>query len=359
MTEIIHIVGGFPGPDNAVADYAWKACRKMRSRGIRSQLLCHPCGADAVFNPAALTVFEEDGRRSPFVIGQANRERIAVFHYNGFSYSRNGAPGVFVEGLLRHRHQIAPRLISVFHELWVEFVPWRRTAWYQPSQRSCVRRLLEGSELAICTTQWARERLGALMPSARILKIPVFSNVGELDRTPDKHPGLAVLFGASRRRVYRFLVREPQVLGWLGVERIIDIGPALPIEKPPLSVPVDAAGVLSETLVSQWLAKASIGFIAYPTRHIAKSGSAAALTAHGVCLVNIDPDTATADGLQEGVHFLGLQSVRKPVAEGVVRDVGSAGFQWYQPHALSRTVDALVQTIDPSVSTAMLSGIPV
>lgn len=356
--EILHIVPGTPSPTSAIADGAWLFCQAARAQGISSRLLCHPEDPDARFDIDALRLFDEQGPRRPVDLRRRPGERILVLHYNGFSYSRHGAPLSFVDGFLRQRHEIAARLVTVFHELWVEFLPWRRTAWHLRSQRDCVRRLVGASDLAICSTQWAETRLRAMTTRTPVIRHPVYSNVGELRDFPAKEPGLAVMFGVNRRLVHRFIRREPETLRRLGITRVLDIGPPLPPSPPRASLPVEALGVLPAADVSRWFTKAALGLISYPTRHIAKSGSFAALTAHGACCINLDPDSAPADGLREGLEFLGRPSFGRDLSPAMVRDIGVAGFDWYQGHTLSTNVERFIDAVGSLGVAAAPADVP-
>ena len=82
-------------------------------------------------------------------------------------------------GLRRLQQASGARLITVFHELYASGFWWQSAFWLRPLQVRIARSITALSDICIVSSEVARQQLVGLVPKARIIVRPVFSNFGE------------------------------------------------------------------------------------------------------------------------------------------------------------------------------------
>jgi hypothetical protein len=242
--------------------------------------------------------------------------------------------------------------VTVFHELFAVGPIWRASFWTSPPQRAIARKLVELSHAAVATSDMVAEQIRT-WPCAGVVKvIPVFSNVGEpaIVRPLGERESVAVIFGqtAQRSKAYDRLLHHSDSLGpalrEVGVNRIVDIGPATPNPHAVRGVPVIATGPIAASEVSQRLANARVGLVAYPAHVLTKSGIAAAYFSHQLLLVNLMPSTVSSGGLIAGRHFVAGFPISGSFAD--YEQIAAEGHAWYCEHGrreTARTIAELLQ----------------
>jgi len=100
---------------------------------------------------------------------------------------------------------------------------------------------------------------------------------------------------------------------------------------------VQLQGALPATEVSAVLSETRIGLIDYPGHVFTKSGIAAAYFAHGVPVVNTSSVGGFPGDLQEGLHFLSVETFSRGAFNA--EEIAKAGHDWYQPHGIAATAD--------------------
>lgn len=266
-----------------------------------------------------------------------------LLHYSGYGYEKRGVPLWLLNKLEVDRHGIKT-LGIFFHELYAFAPPWSSAFWLSPVQRHIASCLVEMSDFWITNREnsalWLR-RIANDKPHA---VLPVFSNVGEMPSySPNRAPKI-VVFGGSALRQTTYNRGGETLFAWAHMQglEIHDIGP--PIDDPVVSASLRKAGVilhgrLTSTEASRLLADASFGVVAYPVEYVAKSGVFAAYCAHGVCPVLLSDRFVPSDGLAAGAHYLaGIPAVKVNTAK--VESIGSAAWEWYQPHRVASHVSA-------------------
>ncbi|MBC7405386.1 MAG: hypothetical protein H7252_06855 [Cytophaga sp.] len=222
-------------------------------------------------------------------------------------------------------------------------------------QRYIAQRLAVMSDFWItnrqASAQWLR-RFAGDKPNA---VLPVFSTVGEMPTFLFERASTIVIFGSAALRTAAYRAAGSVLFSWArerGFE-LHDIGPI--INDPILSSALTNAGVvqhgrLEAAEVSKQLSNAMLGILAYPVDYVAKSSVFAAYCAHGVCPVLISKHYAPSDGLMAGTHYLAGLPLGA-TQHGMVRNIGSAAWNWYQPHRITAHVNTLKRLLS-EVGTA-------
>ncbi|MBC7489956.1 MAG: hypothetical protein H7240_08345 [Glaciimonas sp.] len=264
--------------------------------------------------------------------------------YSGYGYAKRGAPLWLLNKLQIDRPSIKT-LGVFFHELYAFGPPWGSAFWLSPAQRHIARRVVEISDFWITSregsAQWLR-RFSGKKPHA---VLPVFSNVGEMQAYSSERAPKIVVFGSAGLRMATYRAVGEALFSWArdrGLE-LHDIGPA--IDQPSISAILKRAGViehgrLESAEVSKILADAAFGILSYPVDYVAKSGVFAAYCAHGVCPILVSKHYAPSDRLMMGTHYLAGLPLGA-IQHSMVRNIGSAAWNWYQPHRIIAHVDTL------------------
>jgi len=277
--------------------------------------------------------------------GRGHEATAVVLHYVNYGYQKRGCPVWLLRGLARWREE-APgqRLVTVFHEVYAFGPPWRSSFWLSPVQRRLAARLARMSDGVVTPLSRYAGSLRRWRPGLPSRVLPVFSTVGEpetLMSYPERKP-IMVTFGGpgSRERAYGpYRSQLDGACRALGIERLIDIGPA--ISSVPASVsgrPVESLGTLPAEEVSARLQEAQAGFLAYPPGFLGKSSVFAAYSAHGLpTVVAWDGDQAT-ESVRRGVHYLTVWELAED-ADSRSAHVAIQARAWYLEHSLRTQAD--------------------
>lgn len=336
--RVLHVVPRLPPPPDGVGDYARAIAGALAEhRGITSSFAVPETAAtEASEAGAAVLPRQADGASA--VLARRVEETGAsaiVVHYVNYGYRDDGCPEWLVGAL---ETLGAPSLVTVFHEVHASGPPWRRAFWSRRRQRRLAGRLAARSAAAVTSLALYRDLVRRLAPDLPIEVLPVPSPVGEPRAVPalaDRPPRLVVFGGAgNRRRLYRRGAPElDRACVALGVERVVDVGPAG--AEPPERLcgrPVEQRGELPAEQVAAELLAARAGALAYPGRFLPKSTVFAAYCATGV--VPLCPaGGAEGEGLRAGEHYWtpGL-----PTSGAALGAIAARARAWYAGHSLER-----------------------
>jgi hypothetical protein len=235
------------------------------------------------------------------------------------------------------------RLVTMFHEVYAFGPIWNSQFWTSPLQRNLAGRLAKLSDRCITSKQGYAEKIINLGQgiNSDIPTVPVFSNVGEPENLKplSARQKRLVIFGGPgpRSRVYqKSQVALARTCQDLQIEEILDIGPGLKFDIPPVNhIPVTCLGIKSASEISEILSNSLVGFFNYSLPFLTKSTIFAAYCAHGVLPVGTWYPGEDTDGLVAGKHYwLGDKHEQQMnLADGQI--VADNAYNWYAQHNLS------------------------
>lgn len=266
-----------------------------------------------------------------------------VLQLSGYGFEKRGAPLWLLREIGKRRSNIKA-LGVFFHELYAFGPPWSSSFWLSPVQRHIARRLAEMSDFWMTSREGSAQWLRKYASDKPHAVLPVFSSVGELDEIPQTRQRRVIVFGSAGLRQSTYQAAGDRLFEWAkqaGLE-IHDIG--TPIADAQLDETLRANGVvqhgrLGDSEISQLMAQASFGLLAYPVEYVAKSSVFAAYCAHGLCPVLISEKYVQADGLIARMQYLPGVPDASTLFERA--SIGQAAREWYRPHSVKGHVDAL------------------
>lgn len=210
-----------------------------------------------------------------------------ILHYVGYAYSKTGYPFGLLKGLENFKQQNPGcKIITIFHELYADGNIFQKAFYTKPLQKKVALDLFELSDASITNTSTTYNILKEKNCNKKLLFLPVYSNVGEetnIKRFNERENNLIVFgSGSLRKKVFD---NSSELLFWtekLGIEKIIEIGPARS-DQDKLNIPtIEYKGELSSDKISFILRNSKFGMIHYPEHLLTKSGVFASYIAHGV-----------------------------------------------------------------------------
>jgi hypothetical protein len=320
--RIVQLIPRSDPPTGGVASYAEALAGELSRRcGVESEIVAVGSSLDENLRGAAT----------------------CLFHYVNYGYHPRGCPGRLVRDLCRWREG-APerRLVTVFHEVYATGPFWRSSFWLSPVQRRLAAVLARANDRMATSLGLYGRRLARFHPRGEVVVTPVFSTVGEPEAVPPlaERPRRLLVFGSRgvRARAYG---PEREALaaacGTLGVEEIVDLGPAREAPAAVGGTPVRSLGPLPAALVSAQMLGSFAGFLAYPPGYLAKSTIFAAYCAHGLLPVCA---WSRRQGQENGQALpYWVPGSAPPSAEG--REIlANAARAWYLEHSLARQAEA-------------------
>lgn len=364
--RLVHVAPEFPPVIGGVADYALILTRRLveASGGRVDPVLVRagwkggpepevefPC-VDLAGKCSASALAETLSRRA----GGSGGQSLVLLEYSGYGYAKRGAPVWLSRGLDRVCGEEGVPLITMFHEVYASGPPWKSAFWMTVGQRYVASQIASKSHEVVSNradaVTWLRART-----DAPVHYCPVFSNVGEPEapgRRVEREPYAVIFGGTGKDALYeKHGARLEAFLCQTGIKKIIDIGPQPPDQS--LSkmkrTQVDILGFAKAPAISEYLQKASMGFLCRNPRALTKSGCFAAYMAHGVpAVIAQRHKSSPAKGLKEGLHYLPL---RRVLEEGHAwhpadwEEMGQRMHKWYQRHAhSSRTAERFLELME-------------
>lgn len=273
------------------------------------------------------------------------RPGFVLVHVSGYGYSPDGAPRLVADALEQVRASGRFRTAAYFHEIFASGLPWKSAFWHSRRQRGALLDIAAQCNLIVTNTRRHAEWLASgsrKTDGTPIAVMPVFSTVGETD---DPVPfrlrkAALVVFGqaGTRKLAYRQMAAAGNLMGALGLEEILDIGPECAHPSQVGGVRVKRIGMLAAEELPSVLSQAQFGFVTHKWSYLARSSVLAAYCAHGTIPVMTGPFPREADGLRDGVNVV------SPRTSEAVRRAGwqvcsHAAWKWYKGHRLSAHVE--------------------
>lgn len=325
VRNLLQIVPVLPGQQEAVGDYAQTLARKLRAKA---------------------------GFESTFVTGEMLTQRLPSFrdiilHYVNYGYHPRGVPSRLLSILRKLRGGCAGKLITIFHELYASAPPWRSAFWLRPRQMQIARDVARLSDDCVVTNEIARAQLQRLVPNARIIVRPVFSNFGEPEFSPSqiaqRDPQRWTICGGTAaigRALRSFIAQRRKIPAEVSPTRLHILGgmendairKAI-VDLAPMSV--DYRPSITADEASNLLREAAFAWFDYfhranvPGAVLLKSGAFAAACAHAVIPIFARPISQIATELPSpfSIDNFPPAHMRHEMAEQY--------YNWYQTHASS------------------------
>lgn len=233
--------------------------------------------------------------------------RTVLVHYSPAAYDPRGVPGWLANVLAEWKERGAGRrVLLILHEFLAPRPARRLELAHYGAQKRASRRLLDLASVTICSNRVVEEQVRALAPAARVLRMPVYSNLGEPDLAPDalagRDPGEWVAFGSIgrlRRTLTQLILDLPRFPGWCRPRRFVVGGGLRHPDVETLVARIEEAGVevdyqpaITAADASRALRRAAFSYQRlfanvrpWYRSLLFKSGIFAAATAHGVISV--------------------------------------------------------------------------
>jgi hypothetical protein len=296
-TSIMQIVSGFQPDVDGMGDFSRRLGASLWSRhSIKSHFVVYRrpekrLDASLIFpnsisypptpTPSSLLTHMRD------VKAKCNFDTV-LLHYGPYAYSQIGRPKNFIEAI-RSLSDVT-NLFVYFHELYASAKqPWRRVFWTSREQQASVRHLMAQARACVTSNSEYVSKLERMNTrSIPVLKMPVFSNVGE----PQFLKPLAlraqqmVIFGQYGNRARLYLDHRDRLIDIcesLGINLIADVGShGASIPEHLAQISVQRFGRLDDDPLSSLLANSVAGVIGYWPDVWEKSGVMAAYQAHAM-----------------------------------------------------------------------------
>lgn len=346
MKSIVQIVPQLPGTFDGVGDYALTLARALRDQhNIQTR-----------FAVAAATDKREiDGFP---VIPDAITQQLAgpidhvLLHYANYGYQNRGVPLALRRWSKHLRKLISGRWLTMFHEIYASGPPWKSAFWLRPLQVSVARDLIEIADCCFASNTTVAAEIHRHSPGKTVRIVPVMSNFGEpqLTNFAGRAPQHWAICGGTAlitRSLQALLGKYKRIPEWCA-PRIIDaiggrsdaaiqdaiwqwesMNPAVAVQHHPGVSANDASAILQRAAFG-WLDYFGSGKI-WPGM-ILKSGSFAALCAHGVIPVCRHREEAiVVNG--DRLPIFGLDQLPNREAAG---ETAMRIHEWYSRNASSR-----------------------
>lgn len=294
---LIQIVSGFAPDVDGMGDFSRRLADELwKQKHIRSHIVVYRRPRQAAVAPEAEsyrvsypdTATPEDCYRHVVELVGSSVSRPVLLHWGPYAYTSDGLPVPFAEMIKNLSRRV--RLLTLFHETWAQDWPWKRAFWTAHSQRAAVERILQSSTAAFTSSIFFERRLDTLnVGDVPIGRLRIFSNIGEIS---DPKPLRArtrrlVVFGQKNTREALFrnhAKRLQSAIRNLGLDSILDVGSGNSSLIPDHlgTTPVERAGYLSETRLSELLSDSVGGALQYGSEVWEKSGVLATYQSHGM-----------------------------------------------------------------------------
>ena len=290
---------------------------------------------------------------------QINGGDLVMLQLSVYGFHAKGVP-VWLPGYLKDLKARGARIVTYFHELWVQWASVGSSAfWLSPLQYHVCKQVLAISDRAVFNAEWAYD-WGKSRLSGASDYITTFSTIGESPKesTPwRQRPDTLAVFGNAQARAdaYHAIIQvtQHQPLCFRGFD-LLDLGKTsaalnelLAPDGPVRSrfSQTECTGAASPDQVQALLMSSKFGIFAASWGHASKSSVLAAYAAHGVCPVSIHSQPITRRRVRlapkPDVHFAILQNIDWQTAgqSAIYASVAQAATASYRPR---RDLAALV-----------------
>lgn len=266
------------------------------------------------------------------------RAGVMLLHVSGYGYSPDGAPTLLADALEKVEASGRFRVAAYFHETFASGPPWKSAFWHQRRQQKALRRIIAHCGLIVTNVGRHAEWLGVesqKLNRVPITLMPVISTAGETDDPipfAERRAALAVFgLAGTRQHAYRQLAGAGNLLGELGIQEILDVGPDCHAPAEIDGIAVQRMGLVPAEDLPAVFAQAQFGFVAHEWYCLAKSSVFAAFCAQGTIPVSAGNFPQEADGLREGVHVVTPRTVQAMRHAGW-ETCSRAAWKWYMGH---------------------------
>lgn len=338
--NILQICPRLPPAIDGIGDYAAMLAKGLLQYNVHTHFMSFQ--QEALISDCPIIQLHTD---SPQALIDAIPEQIqtVILHFSDYPYDASyGAPFWLVKALEAMKQQRSLRLLIIFHEF-PSFYLLKKTFYLFPWQQAVAWQLAKLADVII-TNNAVTKTLLANRLQQPILNLPVFSNIGELEKPPPlvQRQRRLIVFGTPGRRA-RIYQRSQAMLKnccqFLGIEEICDIGSSLNLSQSTFAdVRFIEMGEQAATVISQLLAESLAGIV-YSTDNgrLAKSGVFATYCAHGMVPIVTQAKAPLLDGLQAETHFLFAGMQAKSLAMERLQAIADSGHQWYSNHNQANT----------------------
>jgi len=319
--RVCHIVPAVPPEFNGLGDYArqlWRHWPEPRPDWHVAALRV-PAGAAEAWPGVAFHPFRPNAESLLEALLESRADSVAL-HYVGHGYHPNGVPLWLPKALARWKSATGGRLVTFFHELWVEGGRWPAWPLWRAGGKILAKRLGAQSQSSLTSCHLYRQML--LEIGVEALQTPVGPNVAPIkcvDWSRKYCPPFRVaIFGMprTRERAMQILLRQldvkrSQLLCELYMIGAKPIGPLeASLERQIQSyVPLKRFLDVSEVTASSLLHECDLGVADVRYEILGKSGTATAMLHHG-CLV-LAPDSEPAFSPLHPIALLDAADHRK------------------------------------------------
>jgi hypothetical protein len=348
--KVLQILPRVPPAVCGIGDYSWNLARQLRDEhDIHCSFLAAGTGRGVLAGEAEFPVFRLSELTTAalveFLAARRQDFDVVVLHLSVYGYQKRGVPLWLSSAWCRlSQMKGAPRLITMFHELYASGPVSSSAFWLQPLQKRVLRDVALASDSLRTNRQpyadWLRNLPGLKDPE--VVVMPVYSNFGEPLELPlweDREPAMALFSWGihSGESLETVLLKAADCGRRFGIQRLHLIGgKELTVSVPP-GIELVRHGFMAATALSALLSSCRMAYSAYSPEHFGKSTLMAAFAAHGLVVITQGKTPVLPDGLQAGVNVLNESSLGG--APGVdpqhLAAISSAVHQWYQQHSLS------------------------
>ena len=330
--KIIQLVPNLPPTVDGLGDYAFNLALEFSQKGTETIFIS--TGGEKI-NQFETHLIGFDGQDLINAVLKTKVNRLFL-NYVPYSYQKRGVPFWLLQALTQLVKQHGIQLFIYFHELNASGKIYQSSFWLKPLQQLIYKQLQKLASFSFCSNQTIFNILEANLPNGRLLKIEIFSNIPEPITTIHwkERENTAVIFGShpNRMAVYRYENEMNRLIQSLGITTIIDIGPGTVTENN-LNLPIISKGKLSGSEVAQLLSTSKWGFINYNDILLEKSGIFAAYAAHGLAVINVNPQRYDLEKpLHNNFHYKIASTDEDNNLDGQL--LSKNLYDWYQSHTL-------------------------
>jgi len=351
---ILQIVPRAPGTQDGVGDYALTVARQIRELFSYETIFL---ANEEVPNSAQADDFQILSPLDPVARNNFPGKDFqhVILHYVNYGYQDRGIPFRLASILTGIRRRMSGRFLTIFHEISASGPPWKSAFWLRPFQLQIAKSIGRLSDGCIVSSDTMFNQLKRLVPHAKVIVRPVFSNFGEPMLTAaqltNRSPHRWIICGGTllvQRSMQsfpemingvpeHFRPRELCVMGGQPnsvVHELLRSLEGIQTDYRPQIAGSDASTILSQSSFA-WLDYFHRTDV--PAAVVLKSTAFAAACAHGVVPVFPHPGSVISietDRLP-GPYFVDANNAQFP--EDIAR-VAMDIYQWYQRHAASENL---------------------
>ncbi|MBD2075253.1 glycosyltransferase family 1 protein [Phormidium sp. FACHB-592] len=345
--DILQIYPRLPPTIDGIGDYAMTLAKGLSQCNIRTYFMT--AHQEKMFGDERFPIVPLH-THSPqaFVDAIPQHIQAVILHFSDYPYdAKRGIPVWLVRALETMKQQRSLRLLVMFHEF-PSFYLLKKTFYLFPWQRSVAWQLAQLADVIITNNAVTKTLIAkyflAKDKQPPILNLPVFSNIGELEKLLplEQRQRRLIVFGTPGRRA-RIYQRSQAMLKnccqLLGIEEICDIGSPLHLDQSTLAgIPLVEMGEQPAARISQLMSDSLAGIV-YSTDNgrLAKSGVFATYCAHGLVPIVTQEKATLLDGLQAETNFLFAGMQAESLAMERLQAIADAAHQWYVTHNQAST----------------------